>query len=232
MNQIVLVMAQGQQERLPVATHGHKQLLRIGNESIVARQVRLLREAGAEDIRIVAEATRAWVEASESLHVPLDPLRIPGNCILDGVSACLHRLPQSETRPVLFMLGDVVFSRALVHSVLSDHGEIRIFARNGPNPSTKKTCGEAFALRVSDTAKKPIAALAQSRAHASGSRGKLWDLAAALAVSRLFGGEPIHPTHPSDWSDDIDDPADLDRLPILAKLAAADDAAHRDARIA
>lgn len=232
MDQLVLIMAQGKQERLPISTYGYKQLLRIGNESIIVRQIRLLREAGASDIRIVAEETRPWREVSKLLCVQLYPLRIPGDCILSGVSACLDRLAPSERRPILFMLGDVIFSRALMHSVLSDRGEIRIFARKGPNPATDKLDGEAFALRVSDAAKKPVAALSQSRSHASGSNGKLFDLAAALVISRLFGGEPIHPTQPTDWSDDVDCVEDLARLPVLEKLAVEDDAAFINARIA
>jgi choline kinase len=124
-----------------------RQLLEIRGEPIVARTIRLLREAGIRDVSISATDPRF-----EAFGVPV--LRHENNMVVSGgrVSGCWARAFYPTSEPACYLMGDVVFSPAAIHKICrTDADGIRFFASVPPfSKRYIKRWAEPFAFKVED----------------------------------------------------------------------------------
>lgn len=121
-----------------------RQLLKIKGEPIVARTIRLLREAGVSDIAISSNEP-----AFEGLGVPVlhhrnDFYKGERGDWVDGF------YPMSE--PACYILGDVVFSPAAIKTIVeTETDDIEMFGSAKPlPPEYPKKWIELFAFKVTD----------------------------------------------------------------------------------
>lgn len=175
-------------------------------ETILARTVRLVRELTAGRVRICCPVFWPGIKWSTIQSVDAEwVLPAPGESptLIDNMRAA--RFDYSET---LFLLGDVVWSRAGLRHVFAHvprAGHPVFYLRPGVNAATGKDWGETFAFCCEWNCELPPAV-------------SLWMLARAFAhhCERVAMPE-------GDWTDDIDTPDELKRFyPKLGALAAGD----------
>lgn len=123
-----------------------RQLIRIRGEPIVARTIRLLREAGIDDIAISANN-----EIFEQFGVPV--LRHENSYDARGYDDCTGHwvdafYPTDE--PVCYIFGDVVFSADAIRTIVeAETDSIQFFGSAPPfAPEYPKPWAEPFALKV------------------------------------------------------------------------------------
>lgn len=204
----VIVMAQGegsrwdlQRYRLPHVPFKHLAL--IGNETLIGRTARMLRERRVGRVIVVGyEEFRASIEPSELfIQKSTGPL-------LDGIVAT-HEFWKTDR--VIFLLGDVLFSHAAMQTILDDESQIMFFGRTGPNKITGKQAPELFGFNMRRLTFPSVT----HHCHWMNARGrkiryppKLW------ALNRMMGGlehyEPLVSieliTEINDYTDDLDSP--------------------------
>lgn len=234
----ILILCQGQQRRLPDLKHP-KHLLEVGGEPIVMRTLRMLgglgvtraavyHHPGGEDL---ADAVHMRNRPFEATHPPpysySMSLRDPGSCIVDGILGAVHL---QEGRHVV-LLGDVVWSWAALEKVLADKRPI-VFAGT---PVLSASEGEVFALAFDDPQEVGnLCTTCPCRVDGSRVRSFMNQQGGHLRrllwwtqeVKRLRVTARARQTwHPDvylpieDWTNDVDTPADVARLPELARLA-------------
>ena len=122
-----------------------RHLLKICGEPIVARTVRLLREAGADDIYISAHDKRF------SQYAPL--LEHENECTIYGDNTLKGEwvnafYPTEE--PACYIMGDVVFSPEAIKTIVeTETAEVAFFASAPPfSPLFIKPWAEPFAFKV------------------------------------------------------------------------------------
>jgi CTP:molybdopterin cytidylyltransferase MocA len=212
-----LIMAQGNQERMGTSITYPKQLLPIGSETIIGRTVRLLRSLGVADIVVVARHVPTWTQFAAMHKVELQTLPETGT----GAAAGIWRSRHLWTDPDLaVLLGDVVFSRAVLSSVVAGEGlDFHIWSRGrDQNPVTLRSAPEVFALRLSGDGKERYCSFAAS----CEANGTLYTL--HLVQETLGGGRRIRVI---DYTDDLDTPEDIDTLPRLNAAVAAEEETWR-----
>jgi hypothetical protein len=183
-----------------------KHFLKVAEESIVARTLRLLRERGAPLPTVVAKSHPKWdllrdgLEISGLRYLPDDHAEIAWS-----IGQILTELPCGA----LFILGDVAFSGHAIDVILESRLPLAFFGRPGANNITGKPYDETYALRCDSAGRE---AVLKAVAHPTSSpKWKLRDL-------RLFVNVPH--VEIDDWTDDIDTDSDLTRiLPILDRKA-------------
>jgi len=132
-----------------------------------------------------------------------------------------------QTRPmwgerVIFLLGDVVFSHALIDVILLDTGELTFFGRLGPNPVTGKAASELFGVAIAEERYEDVLAW-MAKATARGSEftypcPRLWDL------YYNFEDQGRLVSLKGDYTDDIDSIQEYDQFwHSLNREAAEDD---------
>ena len=126
-----------------------RQLIRIRGEPIVARTIRLLREAGIDDIAISANN-----DIFEQFGVPV--LRHENSYDARGYNDCTGYwcdafYPTDE--PTCYIFGDVIFSPEAIRTIVETKvHNIEFFASAPPfAPEYQKPWAEPFALKVVDT---------------------------------------------------------------------------------
>jgi hypothetical protein len=184
----IVIMAHGRQERLPELGSLPKHQLSLGHETILERTVRLAHEFSEGRLRRCAPAHR------RTLSEP------PCATLIEGMRAAAFE----EPGPQLFLLGDVVWSRASLERVITDKRDApQFYGKNEPNLFTGKMYGELYAVRVDPAELLPHLGCAS-----------LWALKAALRAPMVLI---------ADWTDDIDTPEDLhERLPKLCEFVEND----------
>lgn len=236
----IVIMCQGQQRRL--ADLGHpKHLLKVGDQTILGRTVSMLfhvdqalRQAGREtalDIVGPPELGSAVGHASHPMigRGPLDR-ESPGNCIVDGLLATRKLWANDVHGRTVILLGDVVWSRRALAAVLSDPRPI-VFAGTSALSASQ---GEVFALAF-DNSQAVVKLCETCPCRVDGTRKRTFPRMLGGHLRRLLWWtqaqhHKIPPNrskqtwHPDlylpidDWTMDIDDPADVARLPELARL--------------
>ena len=217
-------MCQGEQRRL--ASLGYpKHLVQINGETLLARTTRMLRER-RRDASIVligggafsVEAQRLGVE-----HRMIDP----GRCIVDGILATRDLWAgERVVGRTAIVLGDVVWSRAALRSLVDDPRTL-VFAGT---PDVSSSRGEVFGMTfdapgwvsyLADTCPCRSANRSFSLQQSGHLRRLLWWAQHELNL-HPFAVNGIDQTwHPSvylpvtDYTDDIDTPADVAALPAL-----------------
>lgn len=124
-----------------------RQLIEINGEPIVMRTIRLLRNAGAEDIAISSNDDRF-----EACGVPL--LRHDNGFVVhqDDVEGTWADAFYPSDDPVCYIFGDVVFSPEAIRTIVSTQTDtIQFFASAPPfDPRYFKPWAEPFAFKVVD----------------------------------------------------------------------------------
>lgn len=223
----IFILAQGRQRRLQHRIATRKQLLEVNGEPILARTIRLCRDILPATVDNPSyTVVIGWPDLGQEYAPATMPC--PGNCILDGIREVESRLPTITSRRV-YLLGDVVFSRAALTKILNEPRELFFAA----TPDLGRGSGEVFALSVAPVAQFE-ANLALNTVSCRGLdvgdkyqpghlRNLLWRLMEMRGLKNDSG--PVGEYHSSlvlpidDWTDDIDTPNDVDHLPELGKLA-------------
>ena len=211
------IMAQGEQQRIGhlLGREGRpafKQLLEASpGETIFGRMCRLAKEEDPQaKLWAVVHPTHDFAEACSKAGAQAMIQADPGCSVLSGIY--FSRDVWGERTAIL--LGDVVFSRAVIREVCSRPGNT-VYARLGANPVTKKPWPEIFGLTFDrDGAEVVLRALADPnfRRHTD---SKLWSVIDVLRG----GGFSTHAV--TDWTDDIDTEAGFFKwLPILRDCVA------------
>jgi molybdopterin-guanine dinucleotide biosynthesis protein A len=255
----VLILAQGQQQRLP-QLEIPKQWINLGDWApgggpILVRTIRMIRTllAGREvSITVVAgyrlmslllrqavgcglalmdERDELWIGEADDLAVI--ELAKPGNGSIAGLRQCLRKFPVLIEEPTTVLLGDVVYSHAVLKELL-DLGTLREPLFAGTRVVTGAT-GELWGLRWGKDTGRYMAALVDAivdppvETYQAGQLRKLlW------AYQRDHGVHVLEAKSDARWyyatndfTADIDTPADMAKLPQIALAAWEDDQSWR-----
>lgn len=213
----VFIMCQGLQSRMSKLVT-RKQLLKVGGRPMLARTIGQVRAFDLEPVVI------GWPDMSRVVEqeygCELVTLRYAGNCILDGMAGCEPRWDDSRN---VFLLGDVVYSRDAITTILNCLEEVQFFGQENVGVST----GELFAYSmmgpsVNITAQllmiAPCRRIMSTRGQGGHLRNLIW------LWMRYHGMYPSPPyeyhtdllTVISDWTNDIDTDEQVETLlPIL-----------------
>lgn len=210
----VFIMAQGKQSRMHHLAI-RKQLLEVGGEPLIGRQIRQVRERYHEPT-VVAWADFAPV-VEKMYRARIHQLRYAGNCILDGMHATS---PWWQDEADIFLLGDVVFSNAMMDSIFACKHDANFWGTGDVGAATGELF--AFAMRgreaVNATAELLLIAPCRGARTTSGQGGHLRNL---LWLWMQYKG--LHPCLPlqyhedvmtvvSDWTHDIDTDRQVEEL--------------------
>lgn len=122
-----------------------KQLIPIGREKypVVGRT---MRQFPLEPLTHLVAPPEVYAYVSNYIYKPLT-FREPGS-LVRGIWLC-GRDCNFALQNVLFLLGDVIFSNKMVHTILTAEMDVpRLFGRIGANQVTGKEASELFALSV------------------------------------------------------------------------------------
>ena len=193
-----------------------RHLLEINGEPIVARTIRLLREAGADDIAISSNS-----EWFEDLGVPVlhhDNSYVGIEYNNSSGHWCDAFYPTDE--PTTYIFGDVIFSPEAIRKIVEyEADDIMLFASKYPySPKYLKWWPEPFAFKVTDTDHLHRTIEEVKRL---GSIGAFYRKPIAWEVWNVaMGGNPneIYPRYVAinDYTVDIDGPAEV--RDVLAKM--------------
>lgn len=190
-----------------------RQLIKIKGEPIVARTIRLLREAGIEDIAISADSEVFEQFGVPVLHHDNDYLSYEYN--RNTGLWCNGIYPTDE--PATYLLGDVVYSPAAIRTIIdTETDDIMFFGSKPPFcPPYPKWYEEPFGFKV------------QNQQHMHEAVCKVRELDAAHRFYRqpiawelwnvIRGGDPNRIDFSSfvginDYTCDIDYPSEIDRI--------------------
>lgn len=234
----VFIMAQGIQSRMPNATT-RKQLLKVAGQPILARtigQVRAHSYKPADCPRSVSmePIVVGWPDMEELVTgqygCELLTLRWPGLCILDGMHGTD---PYWSDGRNIFLLGDVVYTREAIHTILTCQADVMFFGTTNMG----QALGELFAFSIADGAVNTTAELLMKvecrYAHSVSNHTKhgqaghlrnfLWLWMRYLGLRNKSGHEHYADeiyTPISDWTNDIDTDKEVaELLPELDRLA-------------
>jgi len=225
-----IIMAQGKGSRWTTSHRHHmdilathKQLLPVGDETVISRTIRQLKELGISDV---------WVIAGSDIFdqigdVGCYSLREPTGSIIQGIIGIRH-LWMNEP-DVLFVLGDVLFSNAMMKTIAT-HKKSAFFGREGGNVVTGKESKEIFALRLvgnADHSNKFYGKLIVLNTETSMPiKLKLWDLYHYLFSQGFMG---LISLIANDYTDDTDTPEEYLRFfHLLQASAISDDEKYRE----
>lgn len=188
-----------------------RQLIRIRGEPIVARTIRLLREAGVEDIAISSNDDRF-----ERFGVPV--LRHENNFIAKApwnTEGCWCDAFYPTEEPVCYIFGDVVFSPEAIRTIVeTETTRIQFFASAPPfAPEYPKHWAEPFALKVwnTDHLKDAIHSLKWFESQGMFNRTPImWELWSILTGGDLNTIDYSSYVAINDYTCDIDIPEDAD----------------------
>ena len=125
-----------------------RQLIEINGEPIIARTIRLLRESGVTDIAISSE-NPAFADFDVPMICHYNQWVVYGKDNVKGTWVnCFY--PTDE--PVCYLLGDVVFSRAAIQTIVNRNTVTIDFFASAPPfaPEYPKKYAEPFAFKVVD----------------------------------------------------------------------------------
>jgi hypothetical protein len=179
-----------------------KQLLRIGDETLLERMVRQFRGAGLTDLHVVAR--------NKEFRLPGCGFLNPGATRYTVQTLLATR--ELWSRRTIVLLGDVWYSNRAVKRIMACQVPLAFFGREHPSIITGCTWGELFALSFSaeaaDELTQHIAVATDDALH--GGRGRLWQLYRSLAGlpldSEAVERRIFHRIN--DLTDDFDVPAD------------------------
>ena len=225
----ILVMAQGRGSRWggKVAGFTYKQLVSLGEETIISRTFRQLKERDVPDPILVAKACDF-----EGVCARIIELKEPTFSILHGILSLRDEWMNEEE--FVFVLGDVIFSNDALDRIFSDIKDVGItfYGRLGANKIVGKEAKEIFALRVlggRTTVEEFYREILKLREEAnSPQKLKLWSLYHHLNLRRT----PFNFIDIDDYSDDLDSPKHYVRFfSKLVECVNADDEARLQEKV-
>lgn len=189
-----------------------RQLLRIHNEPIVCRTIRLLKEEGVEDIAISSNDSRF-----EGLGVPV--LQHNNEYIADGkiLAGYWHECFYPTDEPTCYIFGDVVFSPEAIHTIVATETDsIQFFASAPPyDPRYIKPWAEPFALKVVDVKHLESAKTVVEQFDRIGwfkRKPIMWELWQVITNHKLNDIDYNSYVAINDYTCDVDSPEDLNRI--------------------
>lgn len=195
-----------------------KQLLKVNDECIVERTIRLLREAGVKNIAISSNN-----KEFEKFGVPL--LRHNNSYDVKGYNDftgywCDAFYPTDY--PVCYIFGDVVFSKEAIQKIVdTDTDSIEFFASAPPFAKNYyKEWAEPFALKVVDYAylAKCIDEVKRGQNRGDFRRKPImWELWQVIKKTPLNIIDYTNYTKINDWTCDIDEPREVERFEKIIK---------------
>lgn len=187
-----------------------RQLTKIGNETIVERTIRLLKEAGVEDIVISSN-----LSDFDNIGVPVlkhnNSYNVRKYNDFDGYW-CDGFYPMKK--PVCYVFGDVIFSPEAIKIIVeTETDDIEFFASAPPfSERYYKRYAEPFALKVVDNKhlRKAIATLKKYDKQGLFSRKPImWELWQVIKGTELNVIDYTNYTVINDYTCDIDDPEEV-----------------------
>lgn len=120
-----------------------RQLIQIGGEPVVVRTIRLLKEAGAEEI---------YISTNDDRFSEYAPLLKHDNDFRAYIDGCWVDAFYPTMEPACYIFGDVVFSHDAIKTIVTDQtGGIQFYASCPPfHPLYIKKYAEPFAFKVVD----------------------------------------------------------------------------------
>lgn len=190
----IFIMAQGSGDRWRRSDRNdwippveYKQLLQIGDESIIGRTYRMASKYSNDVIPICrGEFLEEFPKSTTIVS-----LREPVGKLLHGIWETRHMWHVADRN--VFLLGDVVYSEDTLDRILSDDELCSIYGRLGQNKYTGKKAGELFSLSFYGNEWKHRMLVDLPKIG-----GKLWDL------YEVMGDEFFRSV--DDYTDDIDSP--------------------------
>ena len=210
---MIYILAQGHGSRWNHETIPYKQLIPIGNTTVIERTMSMLKTnlflpVYSRDFSLHIKNSHSYIS-----------LREPTQGILSGIVETLAVSYQYED--ATFLLGDVVYSHGMMDLILKTPvGNVAMFGRMGSNFYSGKEAGEIFAIKID----KDFIPQFRRNCRQIKWTGKLWNYKAvydtAMFSSKLNGFE--------DWTEDIDsqDEYELYGKKII-KLAEEEDEKHK-----
>lgn len=197
-----------------------RQLTKINNEPIVVRTIRLLREAGVEDMAISSNDSRF-----EGLGVPVLKSDNNWTVIRPGVSTGGWYNGFYKTKePVCYIFGDVVFSEEAIQTIVkTETDDIEFFASAPPFAKNySKPYAEPFAFKVVDlqhfqNSLKEIQTLhEQKKFRREPIAWELWQVIKGTELNKI---DYTNYTAINDYTCDIDEPKDVEKIEPFVKTA-------------
>lgn len=190
-----------------------RQLIKIRGEPIIARTIRLLREAGATDIAISTNDDR-FAEFGVPLLKHDNDFTAFGNC---GGTWVNGFYPMDG--PACYLMGDVVFSPNAIRTIVGTEIEGIMFFASAPPFSAKyiKKYAEPFAFKVTDQ-KRFQAAIAFVRANES--TGIFRRRPIAWELWQVINGENVREINFKNYVAINDYTCDIDAEEDVAKIEA------------
>lgn len=185
----------------------YKHLIPINGTPNLVRTTQILKDNEQHSYLVVAENEMV---AAGNYDFPVFTLTSPGN-ILDGIQQLLLTSQEDD----IYLLGDVIFSRKLLSSILS-HTETSysLWGRKDRNEFIGKEAGEIFALTVCQAWKPLVFEQLKYLKHLA---TKLW----GFYNHEMYAGEF---RNVDDWTDDIDSPEHYEQFyEKINEFAKADD---------
>jgi hypothetical protein len=182
-----------------------KQLIKINDETLLHRTLRLLKENDKSRISIVTNDDRLRL----GYHNEFQPRR--SRWIVETV---LSTRELWEER-VIVLLGDVFYTEQAMHEITKFSDDLGFFGRPGPSRYTARNHGEIFAVSFSRGVAERFTqvALLTLECAVNGAWGNLWDLYHTYVGmplnSKKFESRIFHII--DDFTDDFDIPADYCR---------------------
>ncbi len=230
----VFIMCQGQQRRL--AKLGYpKQLALVGDEPILHRTLRLLLPFEVSPVVVGSPALIDQARLIAGLT-----LKDPGYCIIDGMERALAEMPTAPAGRLVFLLGDVLWSRAALSALMTDQRPVVFAGTELLDKSGGELFGCAFAPEAVATLKKHLSEAPCRYAVGTGRRQPirfsamqgghlrrlLWQYMVDTPQAQLPGQRkkwlPALYLPVTDFTDDIDDAGDLARLSEVAQKILAE----------
>lgn len=210
-------MCHGKQQRmagLPYPKHLHV----VAGKPIIYRTIELCRQAGFNDIYVVAPNNDHWLAAQRDMGFQLVSLEDPGHCVLTGIQLVKDYWKDGG----VILLGDVIYSIPCLVSLLRSNRVLFV----GTEDLSSST-GELFGMHISpEGAEEIIWALEGAGIHCMRNppvepqgghlRGLLWQLAGDSSRNPNARNTPLFLSvknfgHP-DYTIDLDSPDSLLRI--------------------
>lgn len=196
-----------------------RQLTKINNEPIVVRTIRLLREAGVEDIAISSNDSRF-----EGLGVPVLKHDNPWTVARPGVSTAGSWLDAfyMKVKSACYIFGDVVFSEEAIQKIVeTETDDIEFFASAPPFAKNySKPYAEPFAFKVANMERfKGCLAKAkeldkQKQFRRDPIAWELWQVIKDTEINKI---DYTNYTAINDYTCDIDEPKDVEKIEPFVK---------------
>jgi len=210
LEQKVFLMAQGHMKRLAPVLSFPKHHLKVGNETIIGRTLRLLQERGMKDVTVIAPDIPVWIEFMKGFpEATMATLSEVSPTVASGVFRTRHLWPQGKS--IVALLADTVFSQKTLDLILGSNAIYEIYTRS-TNPWTKKKWPEYYGLKIRSDGRPLYEAAASIHENAGDKHYNIPVITRRIPQASIVSID-------DDWTDDIDFPEELPNLDLLARLA-------------